>query len=49
MNRAEAKAYIESLTPQQLAELDRLLGFDEMAKLAALLALKTAATEPEDD
>ena len=49
MNRAEAKTCIDSLTPEQLAELDRLLGFDEMAKLAALLAIKTAATEPEDD
>jgi hypothetical protein len=49
VNRAEAKAYIDSLTPEQLAELDSLLGFDEMAKLAALLAINTAAAEPEDD
>jgi hypothetical protein len=49
VNREEAKAYLDSLTPQRLAELDRLLGFDEMAELAALLAIKTAPTEPEDD
>jgi hypothetical protein len=49
VNREQAKAYIDGLTPEQLAELDRLLGFDEMAKLAALLAIKTAATETEDD
>jgi hypothetical protein len=49
MTRAEAAEYIAGLSDEQLAELDRLLGFDEMAKLAALLALKTAATETEDD
>jgi hypothetical protein len=50
MDREEAQAYIESLSPEQLTELDRLLGMAPFtpAELAARLA-KAAAAELEDD
>jgi hypothetical protein len=53
MTRAEAAEYIASLTPDEMAELDGLLGIKEDALTELLLsAFKTPpvlALEPEDD
>jgi hypothetical protein len=49
MTRAEAKAYLDNLTPEEIAELDVLIGIKETPEVVALPAAKTPPAEPEDD
>jgi hypothetical protein len=49
MNREEAKAYLDNLSAEEIAELDVLIGIKEMPEVVALLAIKAAPTDAEDD